>query len=46
MTGFVFCLLLFVVYMWCPAQGTTGAWVMAGVVLLFPLCEFSLFDTP
>ena len=30
-----------------PAQGATGDWVMPGLVLkLFPLCEFSLFDTP
>ena len=30
-----------------PAQGTTGGWVMPGLVFKwFPLCEFSLFDTP
>ena len=31
----------------CAAQGATGGWVMLGVVFKwFPLCEFSLFDTP
>ena len=31
----------------CPAQGATGGWVMQGLLLKwFPLCEFSLFDTP
>ena len=31
----------------CPAQGGTGVWVMPGLVFKwFPLCEFSLFDTP
>ena len=30
-----------------PAQGATGGWVMLGLVFKwFPLCEFSLFDTP
>ena len=30
-----------------PAQGATGGWVMPGLVFKwFPLCEFSLFDTP
>ena len=30
-----------------PAQGATGGWVMQGLLLKwFPLCEFSLFDTP
>jgi len=29
--GFVF-FFLFVVYMRCPSQGATGAWVMAGLV--------------
>ena len=30
-----------------PAQGATGDWVMPGLTLQwFPLCEFSLFDTP
>ena len=30
-----------------PAQGATGGWVMQGLVFKwFPLCEFSLFDTP
>ena len=38
---------LFVVYMRGPAQGATGGWVMPGLVFKwFPLCEFSLFDTP
>ena len=31
----------------CPAQGATGGWMMLGLVFKwFPLCEFSLFDTP
>ena len=30
-----------------PAQGAAGGWVMPGLVFeCFPLCEFSLFDTP
>ena len=30
-----------------PAQGATGGSVMPGLVFQwFPLCEFSLFDTP
>ena len=30
-----------------PAQGATGGWVLLGLVFKwFPLCEFSLFDTP
>ena len=38
---------LFVVYMRHPSQGATGGWVMPGLVFKwFPLCEFSLFDTP
>ena len=38
---------LFVVYMRLPAQGATGGWVMLCLVFKwFPLCEFSLFDTP
>ena len=38
---------LFVVWMRCPAQGDTGGWVMLGLVFRwFPLCEFSLLDTP
>ena len=38
---------LFVVSMRRPAQGATGGWLMPGLVLQwFPLCEFSLFDTP
>ena len=38
---------LFVVQMRCPAQGATNDWVMLGLVIKwFPLCEFSLFDTP
>ena len=37
----------FVVEVRCPAQGATGGWVMVGLVFKwFPLCEFSLFDTP
>ena len=33
--------------MGCPAQGATGGGVMPGLVFKwFPLCEFSLFDTP
>ena len=40
---FLFCLL----FRWRPAQGATGGWVMPGLVFKwFPLCEFSLFDTP
>ena len=31
----------------CPAQGAVGGWVMLSLVFQwFPLCEFSLFDTP
>ena len=31
----------------CPAQGATGGWVMLGLGFKwFPLCEFSLFETP
>ena len=38
---------LFFVYMRPPEQGSTGGWVMPGLVFKwFPLCEFSLFDTP
>ena len=38
---------LFVVQMGRPAQGTTRGWVMLGLAVKgFPLCEFSLFDTP
>ena len=38
---------LFVVRMRHPAQGATGDWVMLGLEFKwFPLCEFSLFDTP
>ena len=38
---------LFVVKMRHPAQGATGGWVMPSLVFKwFPLCEFSLFDTP
>ena len=41
------CVFLFVVWMRRPAQGATGGWVMPGLVFKwFPLCEFSLFDTP
>ena len=38
---------LFVVSMRHPAQGASGGWVMLGLVLKsFPLCDFSVFDTP
>ena len=38
---------LFVVSMKCPTQGATGGWVMPGLVFKwFPLCGFSLLDTP
>ena len=38
---------LFAVQMRCPAQDATGGWVMLGLVFkLFPLYNFSLFDTP
>ena len=38
---------LFVVSMRRPALGATGGWVMLGLAFKwFPLCEFSLFDTP
>ena len=38
---------LFVVWMRHPAQGAIGGWVMQGLVFKqYPLCEFSLFDTP
>ena len=38
---------LFIVYMRRPTQGATGGWVMLGLVFkCFPLCEFSLSDTP
>ena len=31
----------------CPEQGASGGWVMPGLEFKwFPLCEFSLFDTP
>ena len=41
---FLFC---FVVKMRHPAQGAAGGWVMLELVFRwFPLCEFSLFDTP
>ena len=31
----------------CPAQDAIGGWVMLDLVVKwFPLCEFSLFDTP
>ena len=37
----------FAVWMRHPAQGATGGWVMPGLVFKwFPLCKFSLFDTP
>ena len=38
---------LIVVWMQHPSQGTTGGWVMLGLVIKwFPLRELSLFDTP
>ena len=38
---------LFAVWMKLPAQGTTGDWMMPGLVFKrFPLCDFSLFDNP
>ena len=38
---------LFVVQMRHTAQGATSGWVILGLVFRwFPLCEFSLFDTP
>ena len=38
---------LFAVWMEHSAEGTTGDWVMLGLVFKwFPLGEFSLFDTP
>ena len=40
-------LVLFIVWMRRSAQGATGGWVMQGLVFKwFPLCEFSIFDTP
>ena len=37
----------FVVYMRHPTQGDNDGWVMPGLVFKwFPLCGFSLFDTP
>ena len=43
---FVF-LFFFVVQMRHPAQGAIGGWVMQGLVFKqYPLCEFSVFDTP
>ena len=39
--------ILFVVWMRHPAQCATGGWRVLGFVFKsFPLCEFSLFDTP
>jgi len=39
--------ILFIVWMMCPSQGSTGGWVIRGLVFKwFPLWEFSLFDTP
>jgi len=38
---------LFIFWMRHPAQGATGGWVILGHVFKwFPLCDFSLFDTP
>ena len=43
MIGFV---VLFVVWMRCPAQGAIGGWVMPAIVFKWVvLWEFSLFDT-
>ena len=44
---FIFALLLLLLFwMKCSAQYVTG-WVVLGLVFKrFPLCEFSLFDTP
>ena len=45
--GWVCIFVLFVVQMRHPAQGATGGWEMLGLIFKwFPLCEFSLFDTP
>ena len=39
--------ILFIVWMMCPSQGSTGGWVIRGLVFKwFSLWEFSLFDTP
>ena len=48
MTGFIFFVCLFVLdEVSCPAQGATGGWVTPSLIFKrFPLCEFSLFDTP
>ena len=44
---YLVCIFVFIVYMRHPTQGATGGWVMPGLVFMwFPLCEFSLFDTP
>ena len=38
---------LFVVWMRYISQGATGGWMMPDLVFKwFPLCEFSLFNTP
>ena len=38
---------LFVVWIRRPAQSATDGWMRLGLVFKwFPLCEFSLFDTP
>ena len=43
----VYIFVLLFVYVKRPAQGATGVWVMPGLIAKwFPLCEFSLFDTP
>ena len=45
--GWVCIFVLFAVQMRRPAQGATGGSVMLGLVFRwFPLCAFSLFDTP
>ena len=45
--GWVCIFVLFIVQMRRPAQGATGGWEMLGLIFKwFPLCDFSLFDTP
>ena len=45
--NYVCIFVLFVVQMRHPAQGAIGGWVMQGLVFKqYPLCEFSVFDTP
>ena len=43
----VYVFILLVVWMKCPAQVIISGYVMLGLVFKwFPLCEFSLCDTP